>query len=97
MRFLDKTPKEVPPASDYLVTLLRDPTSSHLLETLVSRSPSAVFALLYRTYFAGKLARLAIHPVANFVVSRVLTRVNGDVLSEALDELTPTLGKAVST
>ncbi|EIN10789.1 ARM repeat-containing protein [Punctularia strigosozonata HHB-11173 SS5] len=84
--------------SDYLMTLLRDPTSSHLLETLVSRSPEAVFDLLWQTYFRGKLAGakgrkalsvngLALHPVANFVVARAVERLGAEGLREACEEL----------
>ncbi|KAG5645777.1 hypothetical protein DXG03_005314 [Asterophora parasitica] len=68
--------------SDYLNTLLRDPTSSHLLETIVSRSPEEVFAVLWTTYFKGKLARLAIHPVANFVLAKALDRLSNGQLAE---------------
>lgn len=96
LRALDNAPDQVPTASDYLGTLLRDPTSSHLLETLVARSPPAVFALLYRTYFAGKLGRLAAHPVANFVVARAVRRADEKVLLEAVEELDGALGKVVS-
>ncbi|KAH9991427.1 armadillo-type protein [Russula vinacea] len=34
-------PSSTPEASDYIATLLRDPTSSHLLETLVARCPES--------------------------------------------------------
>ncbi|KAH7930051.1 ARM repeat-containing protein [Leucogyrophana mollusca] len=73
--------------SDYLTTLLRDPTSSHLLETLVARCPEPAFAILWSTYFKGKLARLALHPVANFVLAKALERVSADQLKDALEEL----------
>ncbi|KAF9246872.1 armadillo-type protein [Melanogaster broomeanus] len=62
-------PHTSPEASDYLVTLLRDPTSSHLLETL------------------AKLARLALHPVANFVVAKAVERLDSNQLGDALQEL----------
>lgn len=84
-------------ASDYLNTLLRDPTSSHLLETIVSRSPDNAFAVLWSTYFQGKLARLALHPVANFVLAKALERVSADQLSAACGELQASWGKMIST
>ncbi|KAG8218314.1 armadillo-type protein, partial [Butyriboletus roseoflavus] len=73
--------------SDYLVTLLRDPTSSHLLETLVSRCPERVFNILWSTYFEGKLVRLVLHPVANFVVAKAVERQDSKQLDNTLEEL----------
>lgn len=73
--------------SDYLSTLLRDSNASHVLETIVSRCPADAFNVIWKTYFEGKLARLAIHPVANFVVARALERVSEDQLLKALEEL----------
>lgn len=74
-------------ASDYVGTLLRDPTSSHLLETLARRLPKELFDTVWATYFEGKLARLAAHPVANFVVARALERVSEEQLGEACSEI----------
>lgn len=74
-------------ASDYVGTLLRDPTSSHLLETMVSRSPPKAFDLIWDLYFKGKLARLAAHPVANFVVAKALERVSKEQLGATYTEL----------
>lgn len=92
----DTNPEETAPESEYLMTLLRDPTSSHLLETLVRRSPERVFDSLWRTYFVGKLARLAVHPVANFVVAKAFERVNAEQLDAAVQELQGVSGKIVS-
>ncbi|TCD70472.1 Nucleolar protein 9 [Steccherinum ochraceum] len=86
-----------PDASDYVGTLLRDPTSSHLLETLVSRSPPKVFDVLWATYFQGKLGRLAAHPVANFVVAKALLRLEASQLAEACDELNPAATKILKS
>ncbi|KAJ3534526.1 hypothetical protein NM688_g7124 [Phlebia brevispora] len=76
-------------ASDYVGTLLRDPTSSHLLETLVRRLESRPFDIVWAIYLNGKLARLSVHPVANFVVGKALERVNEKQLLEACEELRP--------
>ncbi len=89
----DDDPSFVPEASDYLVTLLRDTTASHLLETLVTRCPEPVFDMLWTTYFERTLRKLAIHPVANFVVAKALERANAKQLSYALGELRDSLGK----
>lgn len=74
-------------ASDYVGTLLRDPTSSHLLETLARRLPEEAFNLFWTTYLEGKLARLAVHPVANFVVAKALERISEEQLGLTCGEL----------
>jgi nucleolar protein 9 len=83
---VSKTPNNIS-ESDYLGTLLRDSAASHLLETVVSRCPASVFDVIWKTYFEGKLARLAVHPVANFVVAKALERISESQLSRALQEL----------
>ncbi|KAJ3898808.1 hypothetical protein F5879DRAFT_994403 [Lentinula edodes] len=50
---LDQATKSIDP-SDYLGTLFRDPTSSHL-ETVLSRASAKPFALIWNTYLQGKL------------------------------------------
>ncbi|KAG1753166.1 armadillo-type protein [Suillus lakei] len=92
-----ENPDEQPEASDYLVTLLRDPTSSHLLETMVSRCPDPAFTILWATYFQGKLARLATHPVANFVVAKAAERLNPTQLKGALEELEGSWNKVIGS
>src|SRR5712675_2865230 len=91
--YADNDPSSVPEASDYVGSLLRDPTSSHLLETLVSRCPESVFGILWTTYFERSLRKLAMHPVANFVIAKALERANVEQLSYALHELQDSLGK----
>ncbi|KAI0052589.1 ARM repeat-containing protein [Auriscalpium vulgare] len=88
-------PSAVPEASDFLATLFRDPTSSHLLETLIVRAPGPIFVLLWSTYFEGKLPKLALHPVANFVVAKAIGRVNEQQLCGVLEELQPSWKKLV--
>lgn len=94
--YTDQDDSVEPEVSDYLVTLLRDPTASHLLETLVHRSPAKVFKVLWATYFRSKLPKLAVHPVANFVVAKALERVDASELEEACQELDSILGKIIS-
>ena len=83
----------MPEASDYLPTLLRDPTSSHLLETLVLRCPESIFDILWSIYIEGSLRKLAMHPVANFVIAKALERAGLEQLIYALGELRDTLRK----
>ena len=94
--WIDENPDAEVPESDYLMTLLRDPTASHLLETLVRRSPDRVFDIMWRTYFTGKLAKLAVHPVANFVVAKAFERLNTEQLDAAVDEVKDVATKIVS-
>jgi len=89
----DDNPSFVPQASDYLITLLQDPTSSHLLETLVSCCPEPVFGILWTTYVERNLRKLSMHPVANFVVAKAHERAKAKQLSYALSELRDSLGK----
>jgi len=76
-----------PEPSDYLQTLLRDTTSSHLLETIFARSPLDAFNSLWSLYLKGKLSRLSVHPIANFVVAKALERVDEMQLFDACQEL----------
>ena len=73
----DNDLSSIPEASDYIATLIRDPTSSHLLETLVSRCPESIFGIIWTTYFERSLRKLAMHPVANFVIVKALERATG--------------------
>jgi len=91
--YADNDSSSVPEASDYIATLFRDPTSSHLLETLVSRCPESVFCILWTIYFERSLKKLAMHPVANFVIAKALERANFEQLSYAMNELRDSLGK----
>jgi nucleolar protein 9 len=91
--YADNDPSSVPEASDYIATLLRDPTSSHLLERIVSHCPEGVFGILWTTYFERSIRKLAMHPVANFVIAKALERANADQLSYATKELGDSLGK----
>ena len=93
---LDENPSVIPEPSDYVGTLLRDPTSSHLLETLISRSPDHAFNVLWESYFKGKLARLAVHPVANFVIAKAIARANEEQILNICEEIKPVTGKILS-
>jgi nucleolar protein 9 len=81
--------------SPYIPSLLLSPTSSHLFETIVSHTPPAAFVALWTTYFQGNLARLAVHPVGNFVVAKAIERVTNIQLVEACEELEGVWGKMI--
>ncbi|KAE9386228.1 ARM repeat-containing protein [Gymnopus androsaceus JB14] len=93
---LDEDTTAIEP-SDYLGTLFRDPTSSHLLEIIVSRASDKPFALIWNAYLKGKLARLAVHPVSNFVVAKALERASSSQLGDAYAELQDVWEKMITT
>lgn len=94
---LGEDPNCNPEANDFLMTLLRDATSSHLLETLVTKSSPPIFSLLWSMYFQRQLPRLSVHPVANFVVARALTRIDQVQLGGVFEELGKSWQKIIST
>ncbi|KAE9395631.1 ARM repeat-containing protein [Gymnopus androsaceus JB14] len=93
---LDEDTTAIEP-SDYLGTLFRDPTSSHLLEIILSRASDKSFALIWNAYLKGKLARLAVHPVSNFVVAKALERASSGQLGDAYAELQDVWEKMITT
>jgi nucleolar protein 9 len=93
--FVDASPPIETPESDYIGTLLRDQTASHVLQTVIKHAPPYAFHHAWQTYFVGKLAKLADHPIANFVVTEAIGRLDEAELGGALSEVGRKLGKAV--
>ena len=91
----EKDPSTDVDESDYVGTLLRDANSSRLLEIAATRCPGDVFDILWKTYFKGKLPRLAVHPSANFVVAKAIERLSEVQLSQACNELENTWNRVV--
>ncbi|KAJ3052582.1 Nucleolar protein 9 [Rhizophlyctis rosea] len=56
----------------FVLTLLKHPVGSHILEKIVTVAPPPLFHALYVTYFRGKLIELCQDRVANFVVQRLV-------------------------
>jgi nucleolar protein 9 len=83
------------PESDYIGTLLRDQTASHVLQIVIKHAPPYAFHGVWRTYFIGNLTKLAVHPIANFIVAEAVGRIDKDELDGALSEVGKKLGKAV--
>ncbi|GIL48187.1 hypothetical protein Vafri_4870 [Volvox africanus] len=52
--------------------MLTDPTTSHLMEVLLQVLPRALLEEFFRRFIGPRLAELAHHPSANFVVQTVL-------------------------
>jgi hypothetical protein len=59
-------------SSPYVIRLMKAPIASHVLETIVSTCSDAFYLQLYQRYFRGRLAALCAHPIANFVVQRLI-------------------------
>ena len=75
----------------YLVSLLTLSTGTRIFETILLQSPQPVFDKIWSVYFEGKIGKLAIHPMSNFVVAKAVER-----LDEAGVERVVTECKAVS-
>ncbi|KAF8607482.1 ARM repeat-containing protein [Ceratobasidium sp. AG-I] len=86
-----------PEHSDYLETLLRDPTASHIFEALIQHAPERAIQSLWSEYFKGKLPKLSSHPVANFVVGKAIARLDANSLLEATQEVDPVASKLIKT
>ena len=76
-----------PARSDYVESLLRSNIASHVLEVVLQNVSQPVFELMFKMYFAGRINRLAGHPVANFVTARVVQRANKEQVELVVDEL----------
>lgn len=80
---------------DYVEHLLRDQSGSHLLEALLLYSPDRIFGLLWSTYFVGRLNKLSVHPVGNYVVAKGISRLSADQLGELVEKESGDWGRAV--
>ena len=60
------------------------------------RLPAEIFDVVWKVYLEGKLARLAVHPVANFVVAKALERVSVEQLTMACEEVRSVAEKIIS-
>lgn len=68
--------------SAYVATLLKDTTSSHLLETILLHAPPPVFDGLWSTYLCpnGDASKIAVHAVSNYVLAKAVTKASGTQL-----------------
>ncbi|CAL8466393.1 g5929 [Coccomyxa elongata] len=75
-------------SADRVQGLAQDPTSSHFLEVTMRVAPERLLADVYQRFLRGSLARLAMHPYANFVVQAYLAALHGSQqVKAALREL----------
>ncbi|MBN3304439.1 NOP9 protein, partial [Amia calva] len=76
------------PGTSPLLVFLKDQTSSRLLETLITVSQKSQLRDLYKNHFRGHLVTLALHPIANFPVQRlVAAAANYKLFLKIFDEL----------
>jgi hypothetical protein len=93
---VDESNASLPAESEYIMTLFRDATASHLLETLFQHAPDKILSSIWDLYLAGKLGRLAVHPVANFVVTEAIQRLDQERLRAAVEEMKRVIPKCIS-
>jgi len=59
-------------------------------------APEKVIGTLWDTYITGKIGRLAIHPVANFVVAAGFARLEGEKIVSSIQEMSKVVSKCLS-
>lgn len=89
------SPEKLPTQTDYVLSLLQDSTGSHLLQSILTLSPSSIFSAIWQTYFVGKIGKLAGHPVANFVVASGVSRLDAEGIEVVIKECTDFGAKAL--
>lgn len=76
-----------PADSRMLQRLLRDRTASHLLETCIAVSDSRLIHDIYTKGLRGRLPAACQHPVANFVVQRLLQHAPEAIVAMMVEEV----------
>lgn len=85
------------PRSDYVETCLRDATPSHALEVIISNASPRLSAVVFEVYFSQRLSKLCSHPVANFVVAKVVLQLPAEKIVEATAEIGPRMADLVES
>lgn len=71
----------------YLSAQVVSQTGTRLLEALLTLAPKRVFKAIWKTYFTGKLGKLAAHPYANYAVAAGIGRLDAAGMQEAISEI----------
>ncbi|XP_067461132.1 nucleolar protein 9 [Thunnus thynnus] len=66
------TSRSAAPGVSPLLVFLKDQASSHLIEMIIQLSHKALLRDLYKNHLKGQLVDLALHPIANFPVQRLV-------------------------
>ncbi|CEH12120.1 Predicted RNA-binding protein, contains Pumilio domains [Ceraceosorus bombacis] len=61
--------------SAHVEALLRDVVGSHLLQHVLGLLGPAAVRLFWKTYVEGRIGKLGVHPLANFVVASAIKRL----------------------
>lgn len=89
----------IPERTDFTESMLRDTVGSLTLQAALSTASPHVIFLFYKIYFSGRLIKLAVHPVANFVAATLVRRL-GWIVAQAREHLvgvTPDEGHEAGT
>lgn len=74
--------------NEFVKILIQDRVGSHLMEKIIKHSSPTQFRYLYKTFFQSRLLQLCQHPVANFVVQKVIENCHKEKqFKEILDTL----------
>ncbi|CAO1625738.1 unnamed protein product [Sympodiomycopsis kandeliae] len=74
-------------SADGVETLLRHPSGSHALESILSYAPPDLADRFLSIYAKGKMTRLGSHPVANFVLAKTMKRASAEAVKEAIADV----------
>ncbi|KAF7655344.1 hypothetical protein LDENG_00057100 [Lucifuga dentata] len=66
------TSRSAAPGVSPLLVFLKDQASSRLIETIVQLSHKSLLRDLYKNHLKGHLVNLALHPIANFPIQRLI-------------------------
>lgn len=69
------TSRSAAPGVSPLLVFLKDQASSHLIEKVVLLSHKALLRDIYKSHLRGQLVDLALHPIANFTVQRLIASI----------------------
>ncbi|EIW72780.1 hypothetical protein TREMEDRAFT_67052 [Tremella mesenterica DSM 1558] len=70
----------------FMTSLQTSPTGTRLYEALLLYSPWPIFQAIWKTYFVGNIGKLSIHPFANFVVSKGISRLGAEEMEGVIKE-----------
>jgi nucleolar protein 9 len=66
--------------------LLTSSTGTRLFETILRTAPEEIFKQIWKLYFEGRIGKLAVHPMANFVVARGVSRLRIEEIERVIRE-----------
>ena len=55
--------------------MVKDETASFMVEQILTMASPETFSTIYNAVFKGKLLIFALHPIANFILQRLISHV----------------------